>query len=102
MAFDLSAYQEGDEFEGSPGYLGKVISAILAEGGTLDYEGSSVIITSLPNRVAPVIPEPVAPVVPEPVAPVIPEAVAPSAPEPAPKPSATAKPRSYGRPRKSS
>lgn len=52
MLFDLSNYQVGDEFETSPHELSQIISAILAEEGSFDYIGESVIIKSLPKRVA--------------------------------------------------
>lgn len=50
MSFDLTNFQVGDEFEKSPYETGRIISAILAEEGSFDYVGSSIIITSLPNR----------------------------------------------------
>jgi hypothetical protein len=48
--FDISQYEVGDEFEGSPNELSRFISAILAEEGSFSYEGTSVIIESLPKR----------------------------------------------------
>lgn len=48
--YDLAQFQVGDEFEDSPHVLGQIISAVLAEGGTFDMDGGSVVITSLPNR----------------------------------------------------
>lgn len=47
---DISDFQVGDEFVLSPHELGRVISAVLAEGGSFDLDGGSVTITSLPNR----------------------------------------------------
>lgn len=109
--FDLSDYQVGDEFEGSPSELGRFISAILAEGGTFNYEGRSVTITSFPNREkkaamkasseesvatkAPSVPETVAP--PADPVPTQEPSVSPNppppepAPEPAPEPVLTPK-----------
>jgi hypothetical protein len=55
--FDLTDFEVGDEFEGSAIELNKVVGAILAKGGSFNYEGKSIIITSLPKpkvEVAPV------------------------------------------------
>lgn len=49
MSFDLSEFRVGDEFETSPYELSRIISAILAEGGSFLYEGNSIIITALPK-----------------------------------------------------
>lgn len=48
--YDLTNYRVGDEFEDSPNILSQIISAVLAEGGTFDLDGGSLVITSLPNR----------------------------------------------------
>ncbi len=48
--YDLTGFQVGDEFALSPSELGRVISAILAVGGTFVYEGETVTITHLPVK----------------------------------------------------
>ena len=50
MSYDLTNFQVGDEFEGSPSELSVIISAILAEGGSFRSAGKSITIDSLPNR----------------------------------------------------
>lgn len=97
--YNIDDFVVGDEFDASPSELSQIISAILAEGGSFDYEGTSVTITSLPNRkvVLEVVEEDTPEV--EEVVPEI-EEVVPKVEEVAPEVAEAPAPKTKGRPRK--